>query len=73
MQQPPSGETWVGNTCDISKSYDMQVLPGGWLHIYNKLKNKMNIVEFILKGIEILLGIRIYDSLRDTLFALVKQ
>ncbi|KAL2737490.1 hypothetical protein V1477_012446, partial [Vespula maculifrons] len=33
MQQPPRGETWVGSTCDISKSYCMQVLPGEWLHI----------------------------------------
>ncbi|KAL2711786.1 hypothetical protein V1478_018807, partial [Vespula squamosa] len=31
-QQPPRGETWVGITCDISKSNMTQVLPGEWLH-----------------------------------------
>ncbi|KAL2720822.1 hypothetical protein V1478_009868 [Vespula squamosa] len=33
MQQPPRGGTWVGSTCNISKSFEMQVLPSEWLHI----------------------------------------
>ncbi|KAF7386180.1 hypothetical protein HZH68_013312 [Vespula germanica] len=36
-QQPPRGETWVGITCDISKSNVTQVLPGEWLHYISGL------------------------------------
>ncbi|KAL2749505.1 LOW QUALITY PROTEIN: hypothetical protein V1477_002445, partial [Vespula maculifrons] len=39
MQQPPRGETWVGITCDISRSNVTQVLPGGWLHISLHFQN----------------------------------
>ncbi|KAL2746779.1 hypothetical protein V1477_005149 [Vespula maculifrons] len=44
MQQPPRGETWVGSTCDISKSYEMQVLPGEWLHILVRVLNLFNLI-----------------------------
>lgn len=34
MQQPSlEDKTWVGSTCDISKSYGTQVLPNEWLFI----------------------------------------
>ncbi|KAL2713855.1 hypothetical protein V1478_016412 [Vespula squamosa] len=37
MQQPPRGGTWVGSTCDISKSYEMQILPSKWLQDISKI------------------------------------
>ncbi|KAL2714005.1 hypothetical protein V1478_016562, partial [Vespula squamosa] len=43
MQQPPSGGTWVGITCDIcdlSLDYVTQVLPGEWLHTLMYFQNQ---------------------------------
>ncbi|KAL2732797.1 LOW QUALITY PROTEIN: uncharacterized protein V1477_015038 [Vespula maculifrons] len=31
VQQPPRGGTWVGSTCDTSKTHRLQVLPSEWL------------------------------------------
>ncbi|KAL2739502.1 hypothetical protein V1477_010891 [Vespula maculifrons] len=48
MQQPPRGETWVGGTCNISKSNSMQVLPGEWLHILIYFQNLINLILILI-------------------------
>ncbi|KAL2713398.1 hypothetical protein V1478_017096 [Vespula squamosa] len=56
MQQPPRGETWVGITCDVSKSNVTQVLPGGWLHISLHFPNFFLLI--LTTNIKIILSLR---------------
>ncbi|KAL2741268.1 hypothetical protein V1477_010329, partial [Vespula maculifrons] len=38
-QQPPRGGTWVGNTCDMSKSCRLQLSPCEWLRSLRFFQN----------------------------------